>query len=607
MTVNLPYIPADVPFTGDQKAWLAGFLAGLNTRIAMPAVGVTTGTVGTGDSPDTSASDVMTLQIAYGTQGGNAEFLADNAADLAKEHGFLPEVIPLEDLDMPSLAAVRRLLVVTSTYGEGEMPDTAEAFWAELAGPDAPRLEGMFYAVLGLGDSIYDGFCQAAKDIDARLAELGATRCADRLDCDLDYQKPAEQWLSTALPALTTVDTVAAPESAAAAPRPTEPGKSAKPGKKGKSGYNRKNPYHAAITSNTVLSGPTSAKEVRHVEISLGDSGIEYQPGDGISITPENDPVLVDLLIERLGVDRDTIVTDRKTQIPLSEALTHRFELTTPSRYLLDYIAARTRDPELTHLVEAADKEAIDAYLWGKDVLDLLNVDPALTITPDELLAELRPLAHRVYSISSSPRAHPTTVHMTMAAVRYQTGDRMHGGVCSTFLADRCADRDGVDVFITANNSFRLPGDDEKLIMIGPGTGVAPFRSFLHERKARGARGENWLFFGDQHRDADFIYAEELAGFVDDGLLTRLDLAFSRDQEHKVYVQDRMRENGAELFRWISEGAGVYVCGDATRMAHDVDTALHDIVVEHGAMSPEKAEEYVAELRSAKRYLRDVY
>ena len=608
--MQLPYIPSDVPFTGDQKAWLSGFLAGLNTRIAMPTTG--TSAAGAATPPGSvaaAASNVMTLQIAYGTQGGNAEFLADNAAEMARQHGFVPEITPLDEVDMASLGAIRRLLVITSTYGEGEMPDTAQGFWAELAGPDAPRLEGMYFGVLALGDSIYDGFCQAGKDIDARLAELGATRCADRLDCDLDYQKPAEAWLAATLPALAGVDDGAP----AAEPEPTptaEPAatpKRAKGTKPGKAKYNRKNPYRAAILGNTVLSGPASGKEVHHVVISLGDSGIEYQPGDGISIAAENDPALVALIVERLGVSADTMVTERKEQITLADALTHRFELTVPSRYLLDYIAARTRDPELTHLVEAGDKEAIDAYLWGKDVLDLLNVDPALTITPEELLAELRPLAHRVYSISSSPRAHANTVHITMAAVRYQTGERMHGGACSTFLADRCADRDGIDVFITANNSFRLPDDETKIIMIGPGTGVAPFRSFLHERRARGAIGENWLFFGDQHRESDFIYADELSAFRDDGLLTRLDLAFSRDQEHKVYVQDRMRENGAELYRWIADGASIYVCGDATRMAHDVDSALHEIIIEHGSMTPTEAEEFVAQLKSAKRYLRDVY
>ncbi|MDL9946043.1 sulfite reductase subunit alpha [Gordonia sp. ABSL11-1] len=616
--MQLPYIPADIPFTGDQKAWLAGFLAGINTRIAMPAGAPPAGVpVGGTATVDAAAPGGIPLQIVYGSQTGTAEWLSEQAEALAREHGFEPVRCDLDALDITALSAVRRLLVITSTYGEGDMPDNAELFWQALAAPDAPRLDGLYFGVLALGDSIYDGFCQAGKNIDARLAELGGTRVVDRVDCDVDFEDPATDWIGRAVPALAAVDvgaievgadevgpaplSVAGPAAAAATTAPTGPAP------RTKSPWTRKNPYSATVVANTLLSAPTSDKEVRHLEISLGDSGIDYQPGDGISISPVNDDELVDRIITRLGVSPDTVITDRKVERSLREALTEHYEISTPSKYLLDYIAQRSQDAELIHLTSNGDREALDAWMWGKDVLDLLDVDPTLTISPEELIAELRPLQHRVYSISSSPLAHAGTVHITMATVRYRSGDRQRGGVCSTFLADRRPEGTQVGVFISPNNSFRLPPDDTKTIMIGPGTGIAPFRSFLHERAARGARGGNWLFFGDRRRAHDHIYADEIDGFVTDGILDRLDLAFSRDQEHKIYVQDRIREQGADLFGWLSDGAHVYVCGDATRMARDVDTALRDVVAEHGGLSDDAAQDYLDDLKRAKRYLRDVY
>ncbi|MFT4041970.1 MAG: sulfite reductase subunit alpha [Gordonia sp. (in: high G+C Gram-positive bacteria)] len=620
--MQIPYIPSDIGFTGEQRAWLAGFLAGLNTRMAMPqgaATGITSG-------PVAEVSAGAPLLIVYGTQTGNAEFVADAAKVLAAEHGLEPRVYDTADLDIAVLAAAPRVLVAVSTYGEGDMPDDAEDFWQALAAADAPRLDGVHYGVVALGDSIYDDFCQAGKNIDARLAELGATRVIDRADCDVDFQQTADEWMRRAIPALAATGAGAvgapAPEIPASGDSPATnapssdtpvvpvvgaaPAKSA--AKSGKSAWGRKNPYPATVVANTVLSGPGSDKEVRHIVISLGDSGIVYEPGDGISIAPVNDPALVELVIERLGVSGDTLVTDRKEQRTLRETLSRHYEIATPSKYLLDHIATRSGDPELKQLVSNGDQSAIDAWLWGKDVLDLLNVNPTLTISPDELIGELRPLANRVYSISSSPRTHVGTVHLTMAAVRYRSGERDRGGVCSTYLADRVTDGTTVDVFITPNKSFRLPADDNaKVIMVGPGTGIAPFRAFLHDRAERGASGANWLFFGDQHAACDHIYADEINQFVADGVLNRLDLAFSRDQEHKIYVQDRMREHGADIFGWLEDGAYLYVCGDATRMARDVEDALHDIVAEHGGVDTTAAAEYLSRLKKDKRYLRDVY
>lgn len=378
-----------------------------------------------------------------------------------------------------------------------------------------------------------------------------------------------------------------------------------------RSPWGRKNPYRAAIVERTRLSGPGSNKEVHHLVLDLGDSGIEYLPGDGIGVTPVNDPTLVTAIITRLDVDPTTQVTVGRDTVDLYEALHHRVEIATVSTYFADYLAARLPSSELAAVAASDDSAALTQWLRGKDLLDLLMIDDQLPFDVDELIAELSPLTHRTYSIASSPTEHPGTVHITMSTVRYQAGDRQRGGVCSTYLADRRTighpDDAHIGVFVTANRSFRLPEPDTKVIMIGPGTGIAPFRSFLYERRATGATGENWLFFGDQRRDHDFLYAEELDGFVRDGLLSRLDLAFSRDQEHKVYVQDKMRDAGADLFRWLADGAVVYVCGDADQMAVDVDAALHDIVAEHGAMSADDAVAYLDDLKRTKRYLRDVY
>ncbi|WP_440712257.1 sulfite reductase subunit alpha [Gordonia sp. FQ] len=598
--MELPYIPSDIPFTGEQKAWFAGFMSGLHTRMAMPTGVADAALAGTATSTLAPAGGPGPLLIAYGTQTGNAEMIAEQAGEAAASLGFRVRVADMGDLTAADIAASGKLLAVVSTYGEGDMPDAAEDLWGALAEAGAPRLEGLRYAVCGLGDSIYDGFCQAAKNLDGRLAELGAQRLVDRVECDVDFQRPADAWLPGALQALAD-----APATALSATAPSPSPSSKDPGEVA---WGRKRPYPATILANSILSGPTSGKEVRHVVISLGDSGIEYQAGDGLSVVPVNDETLVAALLSRIGATGDEVITDRKTQRTLRDALTHHYEISTPSKYLVDYVASRTGDDELTHLSVTGDTDALDAWLWGRDVLDVLNVDPSLTLTPEELIGELRPLAPRVYSISSSPAAHPGTVHLTMATVRYTSENRERGGVCSTFLADRRATGEQVHVYITPNKAFRLPEDDAApVIMVGPGTGIAPFRSFLHERAARGAVGENWLFFGDQHRDADFLYEAELEQFRADGGLTRLDLAFSRDQAHKVYVQDRMRERGGELYRWLERGAYLYVCGDASRMAHDVDVALTEIVARHGGMDAEKAGLYVGELKKDKRYCRDVY
>ena len=585
--MTTPFIPLDAPFTDDQRSWLAGFLAGMQTRLFSGGPADDAGTAG--------AAPV--LHVLYGSQTGNAEAVAEDAAAAARTHGFAPVVCALDDMDLDRFASAGHVLIVTSTYGEGEMPDNAELFWDALSADSAPRLERMHFAVLALGDTGYDGFCQAGKLLDTRLEQLGAQRIVPRVDCDVDFEDAAAAWISETMPLVAAVEGIVGPGSPAA-PAPTAP---ARP----KSQWTRKNPYPATLTTNRLLSGAGSAKEIRHYEFALGESGIEYEAGDALNVVPLNDTALVQALLDRLRLDGSVVPAGFGST--LTHLLTYDFEITAPTVDLLEEIEKRTRNEELTYVLRHGDKAALDEWLWGRDILDVLLLEPAPELSAEEFLSLLRPLQHRAYSISSSPNACDGSVHLTVASVRYGDDDRERHGVCSTYLADRVGDGT-VGIFVTRNKAFRVPSDDTApMIMVGPGTGIAPFRGFLQERRARGATGKNWLFFGDQRRDCDYIYEDELAEFTASGVLTRLDLAFSRDQAEKIYVQTRMTEHGAELFAWLEEGGHFYICGDASRMAKDVDAALHAIVAEHGGMSPEQAAEYVTALKREKRYVRDVY
>jgi sulfite reductase (NADPH) flavoprotein alpha-component len=581
MTTKVPYIPEDAPFSGEQKIWLGGFLAGLHSRLVAG---------GGAAAPAAEAADVKYLDILFGTQTGNAESVAEDAAALAKTKGFTPRLAEMDDVSMEQLATMKNLIVVVSTYGEGEMPDNAHIFWDALSASTAPRLENLTYGVLALGDTSYDEFCQAGKLVDTRLEQLGAKRLGARVDCDVDFEDAAEAWIAATIPDAGSVS--AAAPAAEAAP------------KKEKSGWGRKNPYLSNMLDNHIVSGAKSAKEIRHIAFDLGDSGMTYEAGDALGVMPVNAPDLVQSWLDRLGAGADTDIAGQ----PLGDLLTTGLEIMTPSRDLIRAIEPLAKNDELSHVVGNGDKEALEHYLWGKDALDLLNLNPELALDPAQVVSWLKPLQHRAYSISSSPKAHPGEVHLTVAAVRWMYENRPHRGVCSTFLADHVPEGARAGIFMSPNKSFRVPKDNSvPMIMVGPGTGVAPFRAFLEERRERGATGANWLFFGDQHRASDFIYEDEISAFSTSGLLTGLDLAFSRDQAGKVYVQHRMIENGKELFAQLEEGGYFYVCGDATRMARDVDDALHHIIETQGGMSSEAAIEYVNRLKRDKRYVRDVY
>ncbi|MCZ7470575.1 sulfite reductase flavoprotein subunit alpha [Agrobacterium sp. O3.4] len=587
--MKIPYIPQDAPFNGDQRAWLAGFLAGLHSRTA---IGLETSVASA--APKATAS---LLNILVGTQTGNAEALAMDIAAAARTQGMQPVVTALDDVSMDSLGSMKRVIVVTSTYGEGEMPDNAQLFWEALAADGAPRLDEMSFAVLALGDTGYDGFCQAGKLIDTRFEQLGGRRMKTRIDCDIDFEDAAAAWIGETL---TLALAIGGDNAAAITPVVAEPPARAK------QGWGRKNPYSSRVSVNRLLSGPASSKEIRHYEFDLGASGLEYEAGDALGVVPLNDPKLVAALLECFGASADGEVTglDR----PIGDALLNMFEISTPSRELVAEIGKRAGHEELSHILANGDREQLAAFLWSKDILDLLNLGGKPVFDLAEFVTFLKPLQHRAYSISSSPLVAENSVHLTIASVRYRADGRERGGVCSTYLADRVEADQNAGIFVSPNKAFRVPRDNgAPVIMVGPGTGIAPFRAFLQERQARGAAGKNWLFFGDQHRQSDFIYENELGDMSRDGVLTRLDLAFSRDQAEKIYVQTRMRQNGKALYQWLEEGGYFYVCGDATRMAKDVDDALHQIVADEASISAEAASEYVNRLKREKRYLRDVY
>ncbi|MCZ7856674.1 sulfite reductase subunit alpha [Agrobacterium salinitolerans] len=588
--MKIPYIPEDAPFNGDQRAWLSGFLAGLHSRAA---IGMETSVAAA--APNAKAS---MLNILFGTQTGNAEALAMDIAAAARAQGMQPVVTALDDVSMDGLGAMKRVIVVTSTYGEGEMPDNAQLFWEALTADSAPRLDGMNFAVLALGDTGYDGFCQAGKLIDTRFEQLGGKRMKTRIDCDIDFEDAAAAWIGETLPLAVAVDG----GNAASVTMPHV----AEPPVREKQGWSRKNPYPAEVSVNRRLSGTGSSKEIRHYEFDLGESGLDYEAGDALGVVPLNDPKLVGALLQHFEAAADSQIAGLAG--PVGDALLNMFEISTPSRELVAEIGKRAGHDELSHVLANGDREQLAAFLWSKDILDLINLAEKPLFDVAEFVTFLKPLQHRAYSISSSPLVAKNSVHLTIASVRYRAEGRERGGVCSTYLADRVEAGQSAGIFVSPNKAFRVPQDnDAPVIMVGPGTGIAPFRAFLQERQARGAKGKNWLFFGDQHRQSDFIYENELGDMSRDGVLTRLDLAFSRDQAEKIYVQTRMRQNGKALYQWLEEGAFFYVCGDATRMAKDVDDALRGIVSEEAGISAEAASEYVNRLKREKRYLRDVY
>ncbi|HHQ4757341.1 TPA: assimilatory sulfite reductase (NADPH) flavoprotein subunit [Aeromonas hydrophila] len=565
-----------------QLAWVSGYLYGLSQAGSQPAV---TGAAATAPSGN--------LTILYGSQTGNAKGVASAIKAQAEARGLPVTLTSMADYKPKQLKKETHLLVVVSTYGEGEPPESAVDLFEQLKKGKVGKLEGLKFAVLGLGDSSYEFFCQTGKDFDSLLTKAGADRVHELASLDVDYQDAAKAWGERALNAIAaTLSAGPAGSSVASAVQQAV----------GHSQYSKENPFPARLSVNQKITGRDSTKDIRHIEISLEESGIRYQPGDALGIWFDNDPELVSEVLALAGLSGD----EATARGSLREVLSRELELTRLHGGFITGLAEISANVALKDL--AGDKAQVNALVASAQVVDVLKRFQT-AITAEQLVGLLRPLTPRLYSIASSQSEVEEEVHLTVGVVRYPQEDgTVRSGAASSYLADRLAEDAEVRVFVEHNDNFRLPPNpDTPVIMVGPGTGIAPFRAFLQEREAQGAEGKNWLFFGNPHFTQDFLYQVEWQRYVKSGLLSKISLAFSRDQAEKVYVQHRLREAGQELYQWLEAGAHFYVCGDANQMAKDVQEALLEVIAEHGHKSREEAEEYLSELRRAKRYQRDVY
>jgi len=596
----VPEIPANAPFSTEQRAWLNGYFASLfgSHQNGAPTAA-------------TEAAESGCISVLYGSQTGTAESCAKQLGKAAKSRGYQANVAELDAVSPAELANTSLAMIVCSTHGEGDMPENAEAFWQALNAADAPRLEGLSYAVLGLGDTNYaDTFCQAARELDERFDALGASRIAERVDCDVDYDDDFDAWQDNVLGMVGDfVEGATAAEGESEADVPV--GATFTPVKVNRPLHDRRNPFPAELLANAELNGDGSDKDVRHIGLALHGSGLNYEVGDALPIRPRNCPEVVEELLAALGSSgSEAVRLEGGAQVPFRKALSECVEIGEVPMPLCQAVTEQLGAGAFTALLNGdtpADGKW-STWAYGRDVCDVLRRFPKATFTPEELLDLLRPLQPRLYSIASSPAMHPGEVHLTVGTVRYHSHGRDRKGVCSTFLADRVDLTTPIPVYVQANAKFRPPEDGRApMIMVGPGTGIAPFRAFLEERQLQQARGPNWLFFGDQHEASDFLYGEQLQQWHHAGLLTHLHTAFSRDGDEKVYVQHRMWEQREELYDWLRDGAHVYVCGDANRMAKDVDTMLHQVIAEQGKLTESEAAAFVAELKDTGRYQRDVY
>jgi sulfite reductase (NADPH) flavoprotein alpha-component len=569
--------------------WLSGYAAGLARSQPLPSARSALAVAGT--------QTASQLTIVYGSQTGNAKRLAESLAQHVEAAGLGVRLLRADAYQARELKNERHLAIVISTQGDGDPPDDARGFFDFITGKRAPQLPELQYAVLALGDSSYPQFCAIGRRLDERLAELGAKRWFARGDADLDIDSIANPWLASAL---TAAKEALKPQAPLATVTPLRPLAAAV------NTYTRDNPFAAELLVNQRITGRGSEKDIRHIELSLEGSGLHYEAGDALGVWPVNPPALVDAVLAILDLDGTQEISQGEQTLPLREWLSSKRELTRLSRPFVATHAAHAKSGELNALL-APDRTAdFVRLLADQQVIDLLRAYPAAW-TAEELVAALRPLAPRLYSIASSPKSVGEEAHLTVAHIEYAVDSDTRWGTASNFIA-RAAEGEKLPVFIEHNERFRLPKDGARdVILVGPGTGVAPFRGFVQERATTGASGRNWLFFGNPHARSDFLYQLEWQDALKRGELHRIDLAFSRDQADKVYVQDRLRDRGSEVFAWLQDGAHLYVCGDATRMAKDVHGALREIIATHGGKSTEEAADYLNDLQAQGRYSRDVY
>lgn len=595
--------------TESQQIWLTGYLFARQASAGPLTISADVQAVSEGAAVAEVISAISQpavsreVTVLFGSQTGNCQRVATSLSRKLEEQGLQVTLAPMNKFKTNNLKKVENLFLVVSTHGEGEPPDNAKSFHEFLYSKRAPQLENVSFSVLSLGDTSYEFFCQTGKDFDQRLEELGAKRIVPRVDCDLDYDEAVAGWSAEVISSLNDRLNAASGTTAAIAQTSSEttPEQSA---------YSRNNPFKAEVLANINLNGRGSDRETRHLELSLEGSNLQYEPGDSLGIYPENHPELVDAIIKQMNWNAEEVVPINKSgeQGSLREALLKYYEITALTKPLITQAAELTSNSALRELLAQGQEQALRSYINGRDLLDLLQDFEPWQGSAKQFVAILRKLPARLYSIASSFKANEDEVHLTVRAVRYESHGRERYGVCSVHCAERVQPGDSLPIYIQQNPNFKLPADtNTPIIMIGPGTGVAPFRAFLEEREEIGAEGKSWLFYGDRHFVTDFLYQTDWQRMLKDGVLTKLDVAFSRDTEEKVYVQHRLLQKSRELFEWLQAGAYVYICGDEKHMAHDVHTALLTVIEQEGGLSAEQAAAYLNDMQDQQRYQRDVY
>ncbi|MGG3178093.1 sulfite reductase subunit alpha [Priestia megaterium] len=611
---GVPVLPFTAPLDPSKKLLLDGMLAGMFSRTYLPDsehASVATGPQSTQATLELTSPSIQEedkensrITILWASQTGNAEGVANDCAKKLQEAGHNIRLVSMDSYSITDLSEERMVLVIASTFGAGDPPDNGESFWQSLQTDNAPRLQDLSYAVLAFGDSSYDLFCGFGRNLDTRLEQLGAKRLRDRIDCDTDFEEQVDEWTYSIEKALKEGNN--SPLATTSISTHVEEMEATIEAEAIKT-YDRNRPLHTSIIGNRCLSKDGSEKETRHYVFNLNNKGMHYEVGDALGVWPTNCPELVEEMLHTIKLNPTELVKIKEQEIPLNQALLQHFEIARITPATLNFVQEHTNSEVLGHLLKSENKSELKKWLWGRQLIDLLQEFP-VNMNADEFIGILKPLQPRLYSISSSSKATPDEVHITVSTVRYSFNGKSRKGVCSTFLADRANSNIEVPVFIQKAAHFRPPENpDVPMIMVGPGTGVGPFRGFLYERQTIGAKGKNWLIFGEQRAEYDFYFREELESMQKDGLLNRLDTAFSRDQTEKIYVQNRLMEHGEELWTWLQEGAHFYICGDASRMAKEVDATLKQIIQQHGRMSSAEAEAYVKEMAKLKRYARDVY